>query len=495
MKQLSSEYKSDIVQLWTFQEFNFVFCPEAFFSILRQEWTYPHGAAPNTWPFQVYYKMKSSEVMPMMLLQGEAWKTPRHTMQTHMFSPKAADSYQPGINRVVEDASLYLKSKSLSSSSPKAMSGDSVNQFLMNVSFEMLAQVLLDRRMGLVDIIVGDDGNAAAAAVDDEGRANNKAETDLFVSSAVDAFHALGYMLLKPPIIEDPRVLRTIFPVWREFEQSMEHVWDIGMRWLEQAEQDNSETAFVTKLATGQQGKMGRQERLVNLITLLQAGVDTTSNSLAWAVIELARRPEVQEKLRKELNETIPEGENYSRQQHKLPYLKAFMRELQRVSPAAGGNMRKLPFDVQAGDYVLKKNSMIMWNQSLYSNDPELVGGDPSEFRPERWLAYDKATADINAKDELDPRKPIPVDNKEYGVDMAPAPILSHPLMSTAFGVGPRMCVGARVANNEMYSFLSKIVRDFEISMDPPDQEVGTAVKLLNVPDPFPSIRFDPIEK
>ncbi|KAG7365365.1 cytochrome P450 [Nitzschia inconspicua] len=449
----------NVVRLWAFQEMYNIFDPEIFMGILRQEWALPYGAAPNMWPFQVYYKQKCADTMPLMLLQGEEWKTPRHAMQTHMFSPKAADSYQPGINQVVKDASSYLKYN------PKP----DLNEFLMNVSFEMLAQVLLDRRMGLL-----------------RTDQNDKSMTDekQFVESAVVAFHALGELLLTPDIIKSPTILR-FFPVWNKLETSMDRVWDIGMKWLEQAEQEQSEVAFFTKLEA--QGQMDRQERLVNLVTFLQAGVDTTSNSLAWAVLELARRPKVQERLRQELNETIDEGVDYHRQ-YKLPYLKAFMREVQRRSPAAVGNMRKLPYDVQAGDYVLQKDSLILWNQDVYATDPDLLGGDPNEFIPDRWLAYDQVE---NVK-ELNPRQPIAVDGFDV---LAPAPILSHPLMTTAFGVGPRMCVGSRVAQNEMHSFLSQIVRDYEFEMDPPEQEIQRVAKLLQVPDPFPQIRFHPYSK
>lgn len=460
--QKLQQQHGDVVQLWAFQTMYNIFDPDIFMNILRQEWNLPHGAAPNTWPFQVYYKFKSPDVMPLMLLQGEDWKTPRHTIQTHMFSPKAADAYQPGINQVVKDAATYLQRN------PKPKD---LNQFLMNVSFEMLAQVLLDRRMGLI-------------TDNDTERKSDAPKTDeeQFVTSAVQAFHALGEMLLKPDIITNPTILR-LFPVWNKLEKNMDHVWDIGMKWLEEAEQEQSEVAFITKLEG--QGKMDRQERLVNLVTLLQAGVDTTSNSLAWAVLELARQPHVQKRLRQELRETIADGDDYSRQ-HKLPYLKAFMREVQRCSPAAAGNMRKLPYDVQAGDHVLKKDSLIFWNQAVYGHHPDLLGGDPNVFNPDRWLAFDQVE---NAKD-LDPRKPIPVNGFDV---LAPAPILSHPLMTTAFGVGPRMCVGSRVAQNEMHSFLSQIVRDYELALDPPDQEIKSTVKLLTVPDPFPQIRFDPI--
>lgn len=463
LQKLQREY-GDVVQLWAFQNMYNVYDPDIFMGILRQEWALPYGAAPNTWPFQVYYKMKSPDHMPMMLLQGEEWKAPRHAMQTHMFSPKAADAYQPGINQVVQDASLYLKQN------PKP----DLNQFLMNVSFEMLSQVLLDRRMGLVD--VDDTTNNSTS--------DGRSDEDQFVASAVKAFHGLGAMLLKPDIIQNPTLLR-LFPIWNEFESSMDTVWNIGLKFLEEAEEKQSDIAFFTKLKG--QGKMERQERLVNLVTILHAGVDTTSTSLIWAVLELARRPHVQERLRKELTEVIAEGEGYGRQ-YKLPYLKAFLREVQRCSPAAEGTMRKLPYDVQAGDYVLKKNSIILWNQAVYALDAELVGGDPDEFNPERWLAFDQVE---NVK-EMDPHRPIQVEGFDV---MAPAPILSHPLMSTAFAVGPRMCVGARVAQNEMHSLLSRLVRDFELVMDPPDQDIQRTTKLLQVPDPVPQIRFEPISK
>merc|ERR1719469_758987 len=112
---------------------------------------------------------------------------------------------------------------------------------------------------------------------------------------------------------------------------------------------------------------MGRQERLVNLITLLQGGVDTTSNSLAWAVFELARRPAEQERLREELRREVP-PEGYRREllPH-LPYLKAFLREVHRLSPTAAGNIRRLPFDVKVGRYTAPEGSMLIWSGLPYS--------------------------------------------------------------------------------------------------------------------------------
>ena len=110
----------------------------------------------------------------------------------------------------------------------------------------------------------------------------------------------------------------------------MDIVWDIGMKWIVEAEADGSPRAFVNKLQTQVDGDdaltMDRQERLVNMVTLLQAGVDTTSTSLLWAMNELARRPRIQRRLRRELNEVGLglNGEDFDRTKHlpNLPYLK-----------------------------------------------------------------------------------------------------------------------------------------------------------------------------
>lgn len=449
--QLRQRY-GDVVQLWAFQPFVFVFDPDIYMKILRQEWSLPYGAAPGTWPFVQYYRQKSPDVMPMALLQGQEWKAPRHTLQTHMFSHKAVDSYQAGISSVVDDAAAYLEDNPYPSD---------LNQFLCDVSFEMLAQVLLQRRMGLLD--------------DSSGESEHQ-----FVKSAVEAFHALGELLMKPQITNT--TLLKMIPSWNKLESNMDHVWDIGMKWLEETEESRPEAALVTKLAN--EGKMDRQERLVNLVTILQAGVDTTSNSLAWALYELAKRPVVQERLREELRRVLPQ-DGYKRELlAELPYLKAFLREVQRVSPTAAGTMRRLPFPVEAGNYVVEKDSILMWGAEPYNLDPDLLGGDPREFIPDRWLAAEQVPKDA------DPRTPVHVEGFDV---MAPAPILSHPLVATQFSVGPRMCVGARIAQNEINTFVSRVCRDFKLTLDPPEQDVKAVSKLVITPDPSPQIRFEPL--
>jgi cytochrome P450 len=126
-----------------------------------------------------------------------------------------------------------------------------------------------------------------------------------------------------------------------------------------------------------------------------------------------------------------------------------------------------------------------MWGSEPYNLDPEMLGGDPGEFNPDRWLAAAQVPKDA------DPRKPVKVEGFDV---MAPAPILSHPLVATPFSVGPRMCVGARVAQNEINSFVTRICQDFKMTLDPPQQDVKSVSKLVMTPDPSPRIKFEPVK-
>jgi cytochrome P450 len=69
----------------------------------------------------------------------------------------------------------------------------------------------------------------------------------------------------------------------------------------------------------------------------MSAGHETTSNTLSWAIFELTRHPEIQDKLRAEIREKIAEkgnekgnsvfsGHNYDN----MPYLTAVVKVAQK---------------------------------------------------------------------------------------------------------------------------------------------------------------------
>lgn len=74
------------------------------------------------------------------------------------------------------------------------------------------------------------------------------------------------------------------------------------------------------------------------MVEMLAAGSSTTSHTATFTCYELARHPEVQDKLRKELEETFPDKNDIDeRKLMDLPYLDAVLKESMRLRPMIPG--------------------------------------------------------------------------------------------------------------------------------------------------------------
>ena len=75
--------------------------------------------------------------------------------------------------------------------------------------------------------------------------------------------------------------------------------------------------------------------------TLLFAGHETTSNTISWGLLELARNPACQARLRAELRSVVSTVSELSAADfEKLPYLEAVVKETLRVHPVLPHNFR-----------------------------------------------------------------------------------------------------------------------------------------------------------
>jgi len=445
--QLRQKY-GDVVRLWCGQELVMIFDPDIWMDVLRKEGPNPFGAAMDIWPLVKFTELHS--VSFFATAHGEAWREPRRKFQTHVFSHAAVDQYQPGISSVAHDAASFLRQNPV----------PDLGELTMNVSFEMVAQILLGKRMGLLD-------------------RSSSTTVKHFVDHAIASFRIISKLLFVPKV-NNNLMLRSM-PLWRRFETAMQGVMEHGTTLLDETESTQPPDAVFTKLL--KEDAMTREVKLANLIGLLQAAVDTTTAIFIWNIYQLARHPAEQERLREEVRRVLPGGDYCKQLAPQVPYLKAFTREVQRYSPAAAGTNRRLPFPIELENTTVPSNAMLLFSGLSFNKDGDLLGADPDVFHPERWLAARDVPKGVDA------RKPHVTENGA----VAPAPILSHPLLATPFGFGPRMCVGARIAQTEINTFVSRLVHDFRISMDPAVQEISVAHPLLCVPDPTPRLRFDPV--
>lgn len=170
------------------------------------------------------------------------------------------------------------------------------------------------------------------------------------------------------------------------------------------------------------------------LITLLLAGHETTAAALAWALHELARRPEHRARVRQA---ALADDDDY---------LTAVAKETLRIRPVVFEVARMLAEPVELGGYRLPAGVSVMPAIGLSLAAPRYYP-DATEFRPERFL-----TGDLPATAWL------------------------------PFGSGGRRCIGAGFALMEIASVLKAVLRDHDLAPDRPARERARVRSVTLVP-------------
>ncbi|KAL3082205.1 hypothetical protein niasHT_037843 [Heterodera trifolii] len=199
---------------------------------------------------------------------------------------------------------------------------------------------------------------------------------------------------------------------------------------------------------------------------LWAGGLETLVATLNWAVLYMLNYPDVQQRLHAELSDRLGGRPFRLSDRIELPYLRAFIDELQRIINVLPWN---LPHSVGqevllCGRWRIPANTQVMAQLGAVHLDPDLFPA-PEQFRPDRFL---------DAQGNYCP-----------------------PAWLRPFGVGKRMCLGESLAKMELFTILAALVQNFEFSALFPD-EVPTLRRnngLANLPDPFKCvIRLRPTE-
>jgi len=169
-----------------------------------------------------------------------------------------------------------------------------------------------------------------------------------------------------------------------------------------------------------------------HLLTLLVAGHETTSTTLAWALYEQARHPEVRSQL---LDEIAGLGSDPDPAEiAKLPYLDAFCRETLRMHPVLAEFMRTVRTGFRLQGYDIPPGITVAASILKIHQRPDLYP-EPERFRPERFLERRFAPHEF-----------------------------------AAFGGGHRHCLGAAFAMNELKVVLGTLLPriGFSVAVDRP---------------------------
>ncbi|ESK82672.1 hypothetical protein Moror_11180 [Moniliophthora roreri MCA 2997] len=199
--------------------------------------------------------------------------------------------------------------------------------------------------------------------------------------------------------------------------------------------------------------RLDETELLGQISILIFAASDTTSSALSRTLILLSSHPEVQSKLREEIQQAFQNGDISYDELVSLPYLDAICRETLRLHPPLTHIDRRakhdtiiplaVPITGRDGSIITEvavpKDTDIITSVLNSNRNPAIWGDNALEWKPERWLEPLSST-----------------------VTEAITPGVHSHLMT--FSGGQRSCIGFKFSQLEMKVVLAGLIRRLEFS-------------------------------
>jgi cytochrome P450 len=161
-------------------------------------------------------------------------------------------------------------------------------------------------------------------------------------------------------------------------------------------------------------------------ITLFLAGLETTSNAMAWTWHQLAQQPEAEAALHEELDRVLGDRLPTFADLPALAYTRMLLSESMRLYPPVWLQGRRIAEPFQAGPYALEPGALVFISQWTMNRDPRYYA-DPERFDPLRWT---------------------------------PDAVATRPKFAYfPFGGGPRLCIGEQFAWMELTLLLALLAR------------------------------------
>lgn len=154
------------------------------------------------------------------------------------------------------------------------------------------------------------------------------------------------------------------------------------------------------------------EEFAAQVFVFFVAGFETSSTTMTFALYELARHPEIQQKVRDEVNSVLKQhnGKITYDAMQEMKLLRCVIDEALRMYPPVPILFRRCTKNYQISNVVIEKNVITEIPVMGIQKDPEYFP-EPNEFKPERFSEKNK--------DKITPYTYLP------------------------FGDGPRNCIGA----------------------------------------------------
>ncbi|GAB1601465.1 hypothetical protein Ahia01_000424900 [Argonauta hians] len=394
------------------QEIVTVTNPEEFLNIIRADGRYPHR--PVLDPLDYYHRKNNLEA-GLFNSQGETWFKHRKHLAKTMLMPKVVSQYIPGKNLVAND---FVEKLAGLAAGPDGEIKD-IKQELFLWAIETSGILIFNERLGCL-------------------KPNPPEDVVYFVKSLQGFLNHLSHFLFSVPFYK-------IFPTkrWQEFESINDQMLAIGSALLEKKLKVAQEGIMVNSGTVKEQDV--KKDLLTPLILnkfftlkesnilvteLMMASVESMSTSISWTLYFLGKHPDVQQAAYREVQSVVGDSDCITAQMlQQLMLVKSCYKEALRLYPVAFFISRILQKDINIAGYHIPTGTQVQVNNYSLSRDKALFS-DPEKYDPYRWQ------------------------RKEPGCRYS---------YNLNFGVGPRMCLGRRVAEVDICLSLTKILQKFRV--------------------------------
>uniref|UniRef100_A0A8C0YT78 steroid 11beta-monooxygenase n=1 Tax=Cyprinus carpio carpio TaxID=630221 RepID=A0A8C0YT78_CYPCA len=406
--------------------------------LFRSEGLHPRRMTLQPWATHRETRRHSKGVF---LKNGTEWRSDRLLLNKEVMVASAVRRFLPLLDDVARDFCHSLRQRveteGVGERDQRSMTLDP-SPDLFRFALEASCHVLYGERIGLFS-------------------SSPSEEAERFIW-AVERMLATTPPLLYLP----PRLLLALrAPLWTQHATAWDHIFSHaeariqrGYQRLQTAVGGASDGRFQGVLGQLMEaGQLSSELIKANITELMAGGVDTTAVPLQFALFELARNPDVQERVRAQV---LSSWEQASGDPQKAlqgaPLLKGVVKETLRLYPV-GITVQRYPVrDIVLQNYRVPAGTLVQVCLYPLGRSPE-VFECPERFEPSRWAASGEG------------------------------------FRSLAFGFGSRQCVGRRIAENEMQLLLLHILRNFRLTVSS-TEELNTKYTLILLPESPPRITF-----
>ncbi|KFO82232.1 Cytochrome P450 2J2 [Cuculus canorus] len=229
---------------------------------------------------------------------------------------------------------------------------------------------------------------------------------------------------------------QTVFKNWKLLKSFVKEKVDKHKEDWNPSESRDFIDSYLQEIAKDNSGSIFQEENLLACaVDLLIAGTETTSTTIRWAILYMAKYPEIQARVQAEIDTVIGQARQPALEDRdKMPYTNAVIHEVQRKGNIVPFNVPRMAvkdtdlcgFHIPKGTVVLTNLTSLMFDKNEWET--------PETFNPGHFL------------------KDGQFRKSEYFLP---------------FSIGKRACLGEVLARTELFLFFTALLQKFTFQAPP----------------------------